>query len=73
MKKMPLTIKTDYVTRGRRDMDQHGQIQGERISLSHFFLSWCWSEGSRLQGQESSFSLIGHLRKKTAAVSDKPN
>lgn len=61
MKKMPLTIKTDYVTRGRRDMDQHGQIQGERISFSHFFLSWCWSEGSRLRGQESSFSLILEL------------
>ena len=34
---MPLTIKTDYVTCSRRDMDQQGWIQGERITLSHFF------------------------------------
>lgn len=37
MKKMPLTIKTDYVTHGRRNMDQRGRIQGERISYLTFF------------------------------------
>ena len=55
MKKMPLTIKTDYVARGRRDIDQHGRIQGERITLSPFF---CHGAGQKDQDFEDKKAVL---------------
>ena len=50
---MPLTIKTDYVTHGRRNMDQRGRIQGERISYLTFFCHGAGQKDHDFEGKKA--------------------